>query len=114
MRSSSGDYASPRRTDDDPRITSASGREQRLASIFVSLADTLVDDYDVVELLDRLVRTCVDLLGVTAAGLLLDDQQGHLAVVASSSEETRLLEVFQLQSNEGPCLDCFTSGRPVT
>ena len=98
----------------EPQVTKASGREQRLASIFVSLADTLVDDYDVVELLDRVVRTCVELLGVTAAGLLLDDQQGHLAVVASSSEETRLLEVFQLQSNEGPCLDCFTSGQPVT
>ena len=88
-------------------------REQALAEIFVSLADTLVDDYDVVELLDRLVAACVDLLGATAAGLLLDDQKGNLAVVASSSEETRLLEVYQLQSNEGPCLDCVRQQSPI-
>jgi transcriptional regulator with GAF, ATPase, and Fis domain len=81
-------------------------REQALAEVFVSLADTLVDDYDVVELLEQLVTACVGLLGVTAAGLLLDDQKGNLTVVASSSEETRLLEVYQVQSNDGPCLDC--------
>lgn len=88
--------------------------EQALAETIVVLADALVDDYDVVDLLDRLVTACVDLLGVTAAGLLLDDQKGHLAVAASTSEETRLLEIFQLQNNEGPCLDCFRTGTAVT
>ena len=100
----------------EPDASSLEGehsREAALASTFVMLADTLVDDFDVVELLNSLVRSCVELLGVTAAGLLLNDQKGSLAVVASSSEEPRLLEICQLQSDEGPCLDCVRSGASV-
>ena len=96
------------------RGTDRAGRDPRLADVFVTLADSLVADFDVVEVLDRLVRACVDTLGCTAAGLLLGDQRGHLTVMASSAESSRLLEVFQIQNDEGPCLDCYRTRQPVT
>ncbi len=92
----------------------AVAQQARLAEVFVVLADTLVADFDVAGLLDLLVRTCVDDLGATAAGLLLSDHQGVLRVAASSSEATALLEAFQIQAEEGPCLDAFHTRRPVS
>ncbi|HTF46186.1 MAG TPA: GAF and ANTAR domain-containing protein [Pseudonocardia sp.] len=89
-------------------------RERILAEAFVELADTLVDDYDMMDLLYRLTDVCVELLAVDAAGLLLSDQRGQLAPVAASTGETRLLELFQLQTDDGPCLDCLHTGTPVT
>lgn len=88
-------------------------REIRLARSLVELADTLVDDFDVVELLQRLVENSVDLLDASQAALLLRDQQGGIRLVASTSESARLLELFQVQGDEGPCLDCIRSGAPV-
>lgn len=88
-------------------------REDLLARTFVELADTLVADFDVVDFLHTLARRSVELLDVGAAGIMLSDQRGHLRVMAASTEQARLLELFELQNNEGPCLDCFRSGRPV-
>jgi GAF domain-containing protein len=82
-------------------------RESKVVQAFVRLADTLVDDFDVTDLFHDLVGHCVELLGSDAVGMLLADQRGGLQVVASSTERTRLLELFQLQNNEGPCLDCY-------
>lgn len=95
-------------------VATDTAQRARLAEVFVLLADTLVADFDVADLLDLLVRTCVDVLGATAAGLLLSDHQGVLRVAASSSEATALLEAFQLQAAEGPCLDAFHTHRPVS
>lgn len=89
------------------------GRENALARAFVDLADTLVSEFDVSDLLQSLVEYCVSLLEVDAAGLLLSDQRGGLSVMASSSEQVRLLELLQLQADAGPCLECFRSGRIV-
>jgi GAF domain-containing protein len=88
-------------------------REALLARTLVELADTLVDDFDVVELLTLLADRCVEVLDVAAAGLMLAAPEGDLRVVASSSEEMRLVELFELQSQEGPCPDCYRTGEPI-
>ena len=89
-------------------------REQLLASAFVELADTLVDDYDVIDLLDRLIAHSVRLLAADAAGIMLIDGRGRLRVVASSSDEPDWAELLQVQTDEGPCVDCVRTGEPVT
>ena len=88
-------------------------REVRLARTLVELADTLVDEFDVVELLTLLVDRCVEVLNVDAAGLMLVAPEGDLRLAASSSEVMRVLELFELQAQEGPCLDCHSTGEPV-
>ena len=88
-------------------------REQRLARAFVELADTLVDDFDVIDFLHTLAIRCVELLDVHAAGLMLGDPVGRLRPAAASSENARLLEVFESQTESGPCVDCYRTGHPV-
>jgi transcriptional regulator with GAF, ATPase, and Fis domain len=88
-------------------------RESDVVQSLVDLADTLVADYDVVDLLTRLADRCVHVLHATAAGVMLAAPSGELRLVASSSEAMRVLELFELQSHEGPCLDAFRTGQPV-
>lgn len=87
--------------------------EQRLAQVFVELADTLVDEFDALDFLSTLADRSVELLGADAAGVIVRDDHGSLHVVASTSDKAELLELFELQNDEGPCLDCLHSGRPV-
>ncbi|PYY33792.1 transcriptional regulator [Curtobacterium sp. MCJR17_055] len=89
-------------------------REQRLVDTFVTLADTLVDDYDVIELLQMLVGKAADLFDVTAAGIMLATRTDELELVASTSERSNLVGVMQLDAGEGPCVEAYRTGRVVT
>ncbi len=84
-----------------------------LVRTVVELADNLVDDFDVIDLLSLLSDRCVDVLDVTAAGVMLASPTGDLRVAASSSEAMRVLELLELQASEGPCVDAFHRGAPV-
>jgi GAF domain-containing protein len=86
----------------------------RMARVFVELADTLVENFDVVDFLQTLTDRCVELLGADASGLMLTDQRGGLQLMTATLERARMLELFELQVQEGPCLDCFNTGDPVT
>jgi GAF domain-containing protein len=88
-------------------------REQDLLAAFIQFADTFVDDYDVVEFLHRLATRCVEFVGASEAGVMLADRNGTLCYVASSSERMRLIELFELQHDQGPCLDAYRSGVAV-
>lgn len=89
-------------------------REARLIEGFATLADTLVEGYDVVDLLQTLVEICQDVLAVEAVGLLLADESGELDVVASTSEDPRLVRTMQLGAEAGPCHRCFETGEQVS
>ena len=89
-------------------------RQADINRSFVALASSLVNGYDVVDLLVQLTEDCTRLLDIASAGLLLADGRGVLHVVAASTEATRLLEVHQLQRAEGPCRDCYLDGAPVS
>jgi len=85
----------------------------RLAAIFVEVADTLVDEFDLLDFLHMLTERAADLVSAAAVGLMLADQRGRLEFMAGSNENVKLVELFELQANEGPCLEAFQAGRPV-
>jgi len=90
------------------------GREPQILDTFLALTDTLIGDFDAIDMLTMLCERCVDLLDVSAAGVILTDGAGAgLKVAAASSERSRLLEVFAVAIDAGPCLDCLRDGEPV-
>jgi GAF domain-containing protein len=86
---------------------------EQLAEVFVQVADTLDDDFDIIEILQKITTHTSELVSATAAGLLLADHQDRLQLMAASDEQARMLELFQVQAVEGPCQDCFRLGAPV-
>lgn len=84
-----------------------------LSEFFVDVADTLVDDYDLLEFLHDLTAKAAAVSGAAAVGLVLSDHREPVRFMAASNESGKLLELFQIQNDEGPCLDCVTTGRPV-
>ena len=107
-----------RQTDD--RDTTMEGnvtdtpRETRVLAAVVYLVDTLLEDFDVVDLLTELTERCAALLAIAAAGFLLADPFDQLRLIAATSEQARELELFQLQAEEGPCVDCYATAQPIS
>jgi hypothetical protein len=89
-------------------------RETQVLNAVVSLVDSLLDNFDVVDLSTELTERCAELVDVAAAGFLLAGPLAKLHLLAATSEKARDLELFQLQAEEGPCLDCYASGHPVS
>ena len=89
-------------------------REHRLVDAFVTLTDTLVADYDVVELLQSLVDNATTLFDASAAGIMLANQRQELEVIVSTSERSNLIGLMQLEAGEGPCVEAFTTGAAVS
>ena len=89
-------------------------RETGVLEAVVALVDNLLEDFDVVDLLTELTERCADLLDIAAAGFLLADPFDQLRLFAATTEQARELELFQLQADEGPCVDCYFNGQPVS
>lgn len=89
-------------------------REAQIVRTFLELADTLVADYDIIDSLTVLAGRCVEILDTAAAGILLADGDGRLRAVAASSEQAHLVELFRLQNDQGPCMEAFSTGHPVS
>lgn len=111
-----GKVPAPQESDFSPQGlagVATTSRAERVSAAFVKLTGALVADYEVLDLLYALVEASVDLLGASAAALVLADPHGELQVVASTSEESQLVEIRQLRAGEGPCVECYKTGTPV-
>jgi GAF domain-containing protein len=97
----------------DAEVTMTTISAQRLAEVFVEVSDALVDDFDLLDFLHMLTLRTAELAGASVVGLVLADQHRHLHFMAASQEDAKMLELFQLQNDEGPCLDAFSTATPV-
>lgn len=98
----------------DDHHTNLAARQGVATAAFVELVNALVDDFDVIDVLTVLTARCVELLSTAAAGILLADNSGTLRVIGASNEQAHLLELLQIQNDEGPCMDCYQSGQIVS
>lgn len=89
-------------------------RAGRLADALSALARSTVDGRDTVDLLSDLATQCVAVLPIDAAGVLVTDQFSTLRVIGSSSDAAHLLELYQVQTEEGPCMECLTTGSAIS
>lgn len=89
-------------------------REAHLSRTFVAVADSLVDTYDLIDLLQKLVDNAIELFDATAAGITLGPDDEHLEVIVSTSEESRLIELMQVRVGEGRCVEAVTTRKPVS
>jgi len=85
----------------------------KLTDVFVAVADTLVADFDIIEFLELVAEKAATISAASAAGIVLGDPTGRLQFVAASEQSVRLLEALAVQSESGPCQDCFHTGGPV-
>lgn len=97
----------------DDQTSQLLARQGVVTLAFVEMVNALVDDFDVIDVLTAMTARCVELLHADAAGILLADQQGTLRVIGASNEQAHLLELLQIQNDEGPCMDCYRTGRVV-
>ena len=98
----------------DGATVNDNSREQKINYAFVAMTDALMSEYDVVDLLSTLLNMCTDILGVDAGGILLVDGAGELDLVASTSEEAKVVETIIIAAGAGPCIDCYTTGTAVS
>ncbi|MEU6532306.1 GAF domain-containing protein [Streptomyces sp. NPDC046928] len=89
-------------------------RERELAQTFVALSETYAAEFDPLRLFQRLVHACVDLLETDAAAVMIGDARGHLKTMATTDEEAAFIEVLQVQTGQGPCMECYRTARPVS
>jgi transcriptional regulator with GAF, ATPase, and Fis domain len=84
-----------------------------LAEVMVGLADSLRPEHDVSDTMARLVEAATSVTDAVDAGILLADEHGVLHVMASTGERASEVEEMQLGTEEGPCLEAYSTGTPV-